>query len=96
MQKIGRENFLQYVAGRHSLHVNTNENGKMLGQLAESNRLIIESTCFEHKHMYKETWKMQRYRLIIQKDILIIKKHASSVIDVMSALGPNCDLDLYW
>ncbi|GAB1869237.1 Craniofacial development protein 2 [Camponotus japonicus] len=53
--KIGREDFLQHVAGKQSLHANTNTNGKMLSQLAESNELIIKSTCFEKKDIYKET-----------------------------------------
>lgn len=28
--KTEREEFLQYIAGKHSLHTSTNENGKLL------------------------------------------------------------------
>ncbi|EFN70229.1 Craniofacial development protein 2, partial [Camponotus floridanus] len=91
--KIGREDFLQHVAGKHSLHDNTNTNGKTLSQLTESNELIIKSTCLEKKKHIKEHGKC---RVINQIDyVLISRRQESSIIDVGSARGPNCDSDHY-
>jgi len=45
--KIGRENFMATVAGKYTLHEETSENGKRLGQLAARHNMIIKSTCFE-------------------------------------------------
>jgi hypothetical protein len=56
--KVGKEDFLRHVAGKHSLYNETSENGKLLNQLAEGNRLTIKSTCFEHKDIHKGTWKV--------------------------------------
>lgn len=51
-EKVRKEDFLQYVAGKHSLHTNTNENRKVLCHLPESDRLIIKSTCLTHIYIY--------------------------------------------
>jgi endonuclease/exonuclease/phosphatase family metal-dependent hydrolase len=81
--KVGREDFLQHVAGNYSLHADTNKNGKMLSQLAESNRLIINSTCFEHKDIHKGTWKVPSTGVVNQIDhVLVSRRHTSSLIDV--------------
>lgn len=94
--KIGREDFLQHVAGKHSLHTETNENGMMLSQLAEAKGLIIKSTCFANKDIHKGTWKMAGTGVVNQIDhVLVSRRHASSVVDIRSARGPNCDSDHY-
>jgi hypothetical protein len=84
------------VAGKHSLHNETSENGKLLSQLAEGNRLIIKSTCFEHKTIHKGNWKVLNSGVVYQIDhVLVSRRHASSIIDVRLSRGPNCDSGNY-
>jgi len=56
--KTGNKECLQPVAGLHTIHDFSNENGNMLIQFAISNRLIIKSTMFPHKHTHLGTWRI--------------------------------------
>ncbi|GFX97764.1 craniofacial development protein 2 [Trichonephila clavipes] len=47
--KIGRELFISYNPGFHSLHKETNENGQILWDFAASENLFIISTAFPYK-----------------------------------------------
>jgi hypothetical protein len=53
--KVGNEDYLKQVAGNHTLHNTSNENGNLLGQLAIRNELIIKSTIFPHKKIHLGT-----------------------------------------
>jgi endonuclease/exonuclease/phosphatase family metal-dependent hydrolase len=89
--KIGRENFIASVAGKYALHAVTSENGKRLGQLAARHNMIIKSTCFKHKRI---TSLRPGNNVVSQIDHVVInKRHASSITDVKSCRGPNCDSD---
>jgi hypothetical protein len=50
--------FLKNVAGKFTLHTDTNEIRKMISKLAMANNYIIKSMCFKHKRTYKGTWKI--------------------------------------
>jgi hypothetical protein len=77
------------VAGKHTLHNETNNNGLRLCQFAEMNNLLISSTMYEHKKIHKGTWKDPANRIVSQIDhILICKRRASAIQDVR-----NCDSD---
>ena len=92
--KIGTENFIATVAGKYTLHEETSENGKRLGQLAARYNMIIKSTCFEHKRIHKGTWICPGTNVVNQIDHVVInKRHASIIIDVKSCRGPSCDSD---
>jgi endonuclease/exonuclease/phosphatase family metal-dependent hydrolase len=94
--KVGKDDFLRHVAGKHSLHNETSENRKLLSQLAEGNRLTNKSICFENKNIHKGTWKVPSSGVVNQIDhVLVSRRHASSIVDVRSARGPNCDSDQY-
>jgi endonuclease/exonuclease/phosphatase family metal-dependent hydrolase len=94
--RIGKEHFVSSVAGRHTLHEVTNENGKRLSELAMLNNMVISSTCFPHKNIHKGTWHGSATGIVSQIDhVLIARRHASSMIDVKSLRGPNCDTDHY-
>ena len=94
--QIGKEFFVQEVGGQHSLHDVTNDNGLKLCELAANLNLKIQSTCFEHKNIHKETWKIPGTDRANQIDhALVSRRHSSSIIDVRSLRGANCDSDHY-
>jgi hypothetical protein len=90
--KIGIENFQSKVAGKFTLHKESNENGILLGQLATRNRMVIKSTCYPHKRIHLGTWRSPDNYMVNQIDhVLINTRHSSSIINVRSCGGPNCD-----
>ena len=92
--KIGKEPANQSVAGQHTIHDETSENGLILSQFAEANELIISSTCFEHKDIHKGTWNDPAGRTVNQIDhVLINKRRATIVEDVKTMRGENGDSD---
>jgi hypothetical protein len=94
--KVGKENTLKMIAGKHTLHDISNDNGMMLGQFVVRNNLVIKSTCFPHKRIHLGTWISPDSGTLNQTDhVLINAKLSSSIIDVRSCRGPNCDSDHY-
>jgi len=51
--KVGKEAMFSSIAENNSLHSNTNDNGLKLMDLAAGNGLVIKSTMFPHKSIYK-------------------------------------------
>ena len=52
--KVGKAMNNRLVAGKYTLHNETNDNGLRLCQFAEMNNLLISSTIYEHKKYIKE------------------------------------------
>ena len=94
--KIGKEDSIRQVAGRFSLHDETSDNGFLLAQFAELQRMTIKSTCFPHKQIHKGTQKIPGSKEANQIDHAIIStRYPSSIIDARAMRGPNCDSDHY-
>ncbi|XP_050516907.1 uncharacterized protein LOC126891692 [Diabrotica virgifera virgifera] len=90
--KLGKEDYLREVIGKHSLHDTTNDNGHRLTQFAISNNMIIKSTQFERKDIYKVTWVSNDGRTHNQIDhVLIDARHSSSIINTRSTRGAAVD-----
>ena len=55
---IGKEDVLVYqnVAGKHTLHENSNTNGEWICQYTIANNMKIISTYYQHKRIHKGTW----------------------------------------
>ncbi|XP_055382796.1 uncharacterized protein LOC129612958 [Condylostylus longicornis] len=93
---MGREQHVVNIAGKYSLHEVCNNNGQRLCQFADEISMKIKSTAFERKNIYKGTWKVPGSGIVNQIDhVLITTRRASSIIDVRSCRGANCDSDHY-
>jgi endonuclease/exonuclease/phosphatase family metal-dependent hydrolase len=84
------------VAGKHTLHDITSENGDKLVQLAIAHNLEISGTKFQHRRIHKGTWKAPVQDILNQIDhVLINKRRSSTITDVRTLRGPNCNSDHY-
>jgi hypothetical protein len=84
------------MAGKNTLHTKTNDNGKMLSELAMANNFITKSKCFNHKRIYKGTWKIPASEQTNQTDhVLVSRRRGSSILDIKTVRGPNCHSDPY-
>lgn len=91
---IGKESFVETVAGKHTIHDNSNDNGTKLCNLAAAMNMLIMSTKFEHKREHKVTWLQPGRTTGNQIDhILIARKWGKLVHDVRSYRGANADTD---
>ncbi|XP_013174666.1 PREDICTED: craniofacial development protein 2-like [Papilio xuthus] len=94
--QIGREEAFVPTIGRHSKHNTSNDNGLRLITFATSKSLVIKSTMFPHKEIYKGTWKSPDGMTVNQIDhVLIDDRHKSIIQDVRSYRGADCDSDHY-
>jgi hypothetical protein len=89
--KVGREERRHKVSVKYSLQKHSNENGLFLVQFAIRNNLYIKST-FPHKTIHMGTWKIPASTGVNKIDcVLVLARHASSIIDVRNSRGANCD-----
>lgn len=92
--KIGKENMWKEIAGKESLHDETNENGVRLCSFAMANNLKIVSTCFPRKEIHKETWISPDGRTKNQIDhVLVDNRNKSSILNVRSIREAECGSD---
>jgi hypothetical protein len=95
--KIGKEQHIAHVAGKYTIHNETSANGNLLTQFAQMYNLIIMSTCFDHKIVQKGTWKTPVQEVTTQisqiDHVPLSSRHASSIMDIRTYRGPNCDPD---
>jgi endonuclease/exonuclease/phosphatase family metal-dependent hydrolase len=90
--KVGRENIFKPTIENESLHQDSNDNGVRLVNFATSKNLVVKSTVFPHRNIYKYTWASPDRNTHNQIDhILIDRIRQSSIPDVRSFRGADCD-----
>jgi len=70
--KLGKEKILRSTIGNHSLHNVTSKNGLRLIDFASGGGLVVKSTIFPHKNIYKGTRKAPNDRYLSQIDYVLI------------------------
>jgi len=94
--KVGRGNIFKPTIGQNSLHQDSNDNGFRLVNFATSQNLVVKSTMFPHRNIHKYTWTSPDGKSHNQIDhVLIDRRWQSSVLDVRSFRGAECDTDHY-
>jgi len=94
--KLGREIIFKPTIGQESLHQDSNDNGVRLVNFATSKILVVKSTMFPHRNIHKYTWASPDGKTHNQIDhVLIDRRWHSSVLDVRSFRGADCDIDHY-
>jgi hypothetical protein len=64
--------------------------------LATSENFVVKSTMYPHCNIHKYTWTSPDGKIHNQIDhILIDRRRHSSILDVQSFRGVNCDTDHY-
>jgi endonuclease/exonuclease/phosphatase family metal-dependent hydrolase len=94
--KVGRENIFKPIIGNESLHQDSNDNGVRIVNFATSKNLVVKITMFQHLNIYKYTWTSPDGQTHSQIDhILVDRRWHSSVLDVRSFRGADCDTERY-
>ena len=92
--QIGKEDFVSNVAGKHTIHERTNDNGQRLCNLAATNGMIICSTKFKHDKNRKLTWISPDKKTVSQIDhILVAQKRQSSIRNIRTYRGTTLESD---
>ncbi|XP_072398009.1 uncharacterized protein [Diabrotica undecimpunctata] len=95
--KLGKEDSLRELISKHSLHDTTNDNGHRLTQFAISYNMIVKSTQFERKNIYKVTWAFNDGRTRNQIDHVLIDKleqqEKREIWNIEALQTPNKELD---
>jgi len=88
--KLGSENIFKLTTGNDSLHQDSNNNGVRIVNFATSKNLVVKSTMFPHRDIYKYTWTSPDGKTHNQIDhILIDRRWHSSILDVRSYRGAD-------
>jgi hypothetical protein len=78
------------------LHETSNDNGVRVVNFATSKNLVVESTMFPHRKIHKYTWTSPDGKTHNQIDhVLVDRRRQSSILDVQSFRGADCDMDHY-
>ena len=94
--KVGRENIFKPITiGNESLRQDSNDNGARIVNFGTSKNLV-KSTMSPHRNIHKCSWTSPDGHTHNQIDhILIERRWHSSIMDVRSFRGADCDTDHY-
>ncbi|KAL4143118.1 hypothetical protein QTP88_005484 [Uroleucon formosanum] len=82
--------------GNHSMHDITSDNGLRLIDFASGGGLVVKSTMFPRKDIYKGTWKASNGRYTNQIDHVMINIRFKNCIQAVKTVrGADCDSDHY-
>jgi len=94
--KVGRESIFKTTIGQESLHQDSNDNEVRLVNFVTSKNLVVNSTMFPHRNIHKYTWTSPAGKTHNQiEHVLIDRRWHSSIMDVRSFRGADCDTDHY-
>jgi hypothetical protein len=94
--KVGMENIFKPTIGNESLYEISNDNGVRVVNIATSKDLVVKSTVFPHCKIHKYTWTSPQGNTHNQNGhVLIDRRWHSSILDVQSFRGADCDTDHY-
>jgi len=94
--KVGREKIFKPTVGNESLHQYSNGNGVRIVNFATSKNLVVKNTMFPHRNIHKYTRTSLDVKTHNQIDhTLIDMRRHSSILDVRSFRGADCDTDHY-
>ena len=94
--KVWRENIFKLTIGNKSLHQDNNDYGVRIVNFATSKNLVFKSAMFPQRDIRKYTWTSPDGKTHNQIDhILIDRRWHSSILDVRSFRGTDCDADHY-
>jgi len=94
--KVDSEDIFKPIIGQESLQQGSNDNGVRIVNFATSKNLVVKSTMFPHRNFHKYTWISPDGKTHNQIDHVVLdRRWQSSVLDVLSFRGAECDTDHY-
>jgi hypothetical protein len=94
--KVRREDIFKPRIGNESFHETSDDNGVRVVNFATSKNLVVKSTMFPHRKIHKYTWTSPDGKKHDQIDhILVDRRRQSSILDVRSFRGADCNTDHY-
>ena len=88
------ENIFKPTIGNDSLHQYSNDNGDRIFNFATLKNLVVKNTMFPHRNIHKYNWTSPDGKIHNQIDqILKDRRRHSSILDVRSFRGADCDTD---
>jgi hypothetical protein len=92
--QVGREDIFKRTIGNESSHEISNDNEAV--NFGTSKNLVVKSTMFPHGSTHKYIWTSPDGQTHNQIDhVLIDIRRHSSILDVRSFSGADCDTDHY-
>jgi hypothetical protein len=94
--KLEREDTFKLTIRNERLHQDSNDNGVRVVNFATSKDIVVKSTMFPHRNDHKYTWNFPDGKIHNQVERLLIDRRLhSSILDVRSFRGADCDTDHY-